>query len=307
MKYSRQRILLSVFYCLSALLFLFSTECYGAALKKKDIGKEKDKEPPKLGNFALPSSQQPGAFFAFGQNIFDKGTLQANIWGDYFKGGGFYSKDLNPGLLYCPSDTSSLFLSLPYAAQFRCGEFRSRGSEDSIAQFEYAFYTKSNVCYSDQATIVMNVSFPQGKASKNPPTGYGASSYFLGFTFLRTYVDWLLFTSHGVVVTDSHHGTKFGNEFLYQFGIGKNVAYLKDRFILDWVLELAGQYTGKSKIASQLNPNSGGNLVLLIPSLWLSTKQTILQLGIGKPVIQHMFGCQGKTHYVLLANFTWTF
>lgn len=32
-------------------------------------------KPPSIGNFSLPSSQQPGPFFSFGQNIVDKHQL----------------------------------------------------------------------------------------------------------------------------------------------------------------------------------------------------------------------------------------
>lgn len=320
---SSYHFLFKYLFFLLILLFQFSSLCYGATLhkysntqknlqykgeRKNVLSKtSKDEEPPKLGNFSLPSSQQPGSLIGFGENIFDKGTYQLNMGGDYYKYTAKHSTDVFPNIIYALSDTSSILLSTPYAAEYKETEVRSSGFEDMYVQFEHAFYVNKNSCLIDQVTVVMNASLPTGSASKQPPTGYGAPTYFLGNTFLRTYVDWFLYTSHGVLVTSSHHGTKFGNQFLYQYGVGRNIAFVKDQWIFDWLVELTGQYTGKDKIKSKIDPNSGGNVVLLTPSIWISTKRIILQFGISKPVVQRLFGIQSKNHFVLFGNFAWTF
>lgn len=288
------------------LLCLFSCLCYGQTPSSSTDTKEE--APPKAGNFALSRiSQQPGSFIAFGENIAEKGSVQLNIAGSYIKGRAQYQTETIPNLIVCPSDTSSILFATPYAIKFKDEDERSSGIEDMIVQFEHAFYSSSNKCYTNQATIVLNTSLPTGKASKHPATGFGASTYFIGGTFLRSYVDWLLFTSHGALITSSHHGTKFGNAFLYQFGLGKNIAYVDEKWIFNWFLEAIGQYTQKNKIAGKIDPDSGGNVILLIPSLWLSTDHIILQFGVGKPIVQHLFGVQNKNHYVLFGNFAWTF
>jgi len=41
------------------------------------IANEKEIQHIKEGNFALPTSQQPSPLFSFGQNILDKGDIQA--------------------------------------------------------------------------------------------------------------------------------------------------------------------------------------------------------------------------------------
>lgn len=270
--------------------------------------KEKEEEPPKIGNFALPTiSQQPGSFIAFGENIAQKGVVQLNLQGAYVKGKRQYDSELIPNTILHPSDTSSILFATPYTVKSKENDSSSSGIEDMLLQFEHAFYSTSNKCYTDQATVVMNATLPTGSASKEPPTGSGAPSYFLGGTFIRSYADWLFFTSHGFVNTTKHHGTKFGNEFLYQFGTGRNIAYVQNEWIFNWFLELIGQYTEKNKISGQTDPNSGGNVILLIPSLWFSTEHVILQFGVGTPVVQHLFGEQNKNYYLIFSNFGWTF
>ncbi len=279
-------------------------------LKNKKIKtslKEKNEEPPKIGNFSVPSSQQPGSFIAFGENIFDKGTLQINMLADYFKSSGQYTTDIVPNIIYATSDTSSIYLAIPYAPKYKQDTYSSRGIEDIILQYEYAFYTNQNKCFTDQATVVMNVSIPTGSASKHPSLGFGSPACFLGTTFLRTYIDWVLFTSHGITLTSSDNDTKLGNVCLYQFGIGRNIAYQTNQWIFNWVLELTGQCTQKNKIKGERDPDSGGNVIFLTPSLWYSTKDLIVQVGAGKPIVQNLFGNQNKNQYILFGNIAWTF
>ncbi len=38
-------------------------------------------------------------------------------------------------------------------------------------------------------------------------------------------IDWYGFLSSGATLTTSHHGNKIGNQYLYQGGFGKNIAY----------------------------------------------------------------------------------
>ena len=45
---------------------------------------KEDNDPPKIGNFALPTSQQPAALFGFGGNIIDEGEIQVNMFADEF-------------------------------------------------------------------------------------------------------------------------------------------------------------------------------------------------------------------------------
>lgn len=273
--------------------------------KKDDKKEEKKDEPPKIGNFSLPVSQQPAALFGFGGNIIDKGETQVFLFSDEFDGCDKFLFEVIPSYLYGITDKFSIFFNLPYAPKIRDEKAISAGLEDAFIQFEYSFYDASTKTYTDQATFVTNVTFPTGSTHKDPPTGFGSESFFLGFTFYRTWVDWIAFTSHGVILPTFYHGQKFGDQYLYQFGIGKTICTPKG-WIYAWMLELDGQYNKKNK-GHNIAPNSGGNVLYLTPSLWISSKDVLVQFGISIPLQQNLFGKQRKFDYAFDFNFGWSF
>lgn len=276
------------------------------AEKGKEDTKIEKEEPPKIGNFALPTSQQPAGLFAFGGNIIDEGEVQTFFFADEFIGKNKVISDCVPGVLFGITDKLSLFFNFPFTPLLQDGRYKSSGLQDFFVQGEYAFYNKSTYCYVDQATLVMNVTVPTGSSRKNPPTGFGSPSFFLGATYYHVMVDWFMFTCPGAILTTSDHRTKFGDQFLYQFGIGKNLPSPKG-WIYAWMVEVDGQYSKKSRVKGVLSNNSGGNLIFVTPSLWISSKNTLLQFGISLPVNQNLFGHQRKIDYALNFNFAWSF
>ncbi len=274
--------------------------------KSEDNAKKEEENPPPIGNLALPTSQQPAALFGFGGNIIDKGEIQIYFFADEFVGKQKITVDLIPGFLFGITDDWSIFFNTPFTPEIKDGRYRSRGFEDFFIQLEYAFYRIKTYFYTDQATVVANVTFPTGSIKATPPTGFGAPSIFLGATFYRTWIDWFVFTAHGAVLTTSDHRTKFGDQFLYQFGMGRNIASYTDN-IFAWMLEVDGQYNKRNRINGLIDPNSGGNTIYVTPSLWVSTKEMLIQFGVSLPINQNLFGKQTKFDYALNFNFAWSF
>lgn len=274
--------------------------------KDEEVKSKEEEKPPKIGNFSLLTSQQPAALFGFGGNIIDKGEVQLFLFADGFTGKKKTTIDIIPSVLFGITGEWSVFFNAPFTPLFRDGCDRSRGFEDCFIQLEYAFYNKSTTAYTDQATLVSNITFPTGSIRKNPPTGFGSPSFFLGATFYRTWVDWIAFTSHGAILTGSEHGNKFGDQFLYQMGFGRNFPSPKG-WIYAWMVEVDGQYNKKNRIDGRIDDNSGGNVVYATPSIWLSSKELILQFGVSLPVNQNLFGNQHKFDYALTLNFAWSF
>jgi hypothetical protein len=165
-------------------------------------------------------------------------------------------------------------------------------------QPEYAFYHKNTPFYLIQATIVGSVSFPTGSNTKKPPTGFGAPSFFLGSTFSYTGIKWLFSNSYGGIFPLKGSNIQYGDQFLYQGGIGRNIPS-PSGWIFAWIIEGTGTYSWKNKIGNVKDPNSGGNTLYITPSLWVSSAKILLQIGAGYPVIQHLFGKQ-KTNYLSL-------
>lgn len=259
-------------------------------------------EPMKTGNFALPFSQQPGPLVSFGQNVILQGITQLYLLGDAFIGKDNYQTDLIPNLIYGITDDFSIFLNVPFSPGNKNGDFHSSGIEDVFAQVEYAFYAQGSSEALQQATIVGNITFPTGSISKNPPTGFGSCSFFVGATYMYMKTDWFFYTSPGVVLTTQRHRTKVGNQLLYQFGLGRNIPS-PCGWIFAWQIEFDGQYDWKSKFKGSTNRNSGGNVIYITPSFWTSSKNLIFQLGTGYPVLQHLNGNQPKKFVSFVFNF----
>ena len=269
------------------------------------IGSSNNNEPPKVGNFAVANT--PSAFLGFGQHIISKNQVQLYLFTDYVEGKRKHNTDIIPQLLYGVTDDFSVFFNVPVAASLKYDAHKSSGLEDMFLQTEYAFYSDKTCRYTELATLVTSVSFPTGSIKKNPNTGLGASSLFIGTTYNRTYTDWYGFASPGVILTTSHEGTKVGNQFLYQLGIGRSIFSLESEYTIALLAELTGYYFQKNKIMGARDPNSGGKVINITPSLWFSTNDLIIQIGIGFPLTQHLNGQQNKNEYLLATNVGWTF
>ncbi len=274
--------------------------------ENKDQYKEKNEIPLAQGNFSLPTSQQPGPLTSFGQNILDKGQVQSFLFADAFIGKNNYLTDIFPSILYGITNDLYFFFNVPFSPGSKDKGNRSSGLEDIFAQMEYSFYLKKTSHSVDQATIVVNVTFPTGSSSKIPPTGFGSNSFFIGATFSHMEINWFFFTSPGGIFTTSKHGTKFGDQFLYQFGLGRNIPSPYG-WIFAWMLEFDGLYSWKNKIHGIIDPNSGGNTIYLTPSIFISSNRIILQFGPGYPIVQHLFGKQSKKFLSFDFNFGITF
>ncbi|MBS0648806.1 MAG: hypothetical protein JSS10_06255 [Verrucomicrobia bacterium] len=263
-------------------------------------------DPGAAGNLSLPTSQQPGPLLAFGENILDQNQVQIFIPANAFIGNNSYSTNIAAGVVWGIANDLSLFVNIPFSPRSKDRHDHSAGLEDSFAQLEYVFYNGQQPDYANQATLVANVTFPTGSSTKNPPSGFGSTSFFLGSTFNHTEIDWLFFLSPGVQLTTTKHGTKFGDQLFYQFGFGRNIPSPAG-WIFAWIVELDGLFTWKNKFKGHTDHNSGGNVIYVAPSIWISSRNLIIQVGAGYPIVQHLFGHQSKKFLSLDFNFGVTF
>jgi hypothetical protein len=73
------------------------------------------------------------------------------------------------------------------------------------------------------------------------------------------------------------------------------------------MIEANGVYASKDTVKGRSDPNSGGNVVYLTPSLWASSEHIVLQLGAGGVLTQNLFGNQSKFTHQVLFNLGLTF
>ena len=91
-------------------------------------------------------------------------------------------------------------------------------------------------------------------------------------------------------------------------GLGRNIDTPNNTSILNWLVEFNGIYTQRDTINGTVDPNSGGHILFVGPSIWFSTPRTIIQIGIEFPVFQRSFGNQtGKTNFYLGIQLEWKF
>jgi hypothetical protein len=263
-------------------------------------------EPLALGNFALPYSQQPGPLFGFGQNVIDPHDLQGIFYASAFIGPDNSFTEFIPYLLYGITHNASIFVALPFD---RAREGRMTPSlkfADLMVQVEYAFYNKSSLYSVDQMTVIGAISMPSGSIRGSLPNSTGSVSFFIGATQSHTTIDWYMFLTQGVLLTTKRNNRKSGNQYLYQGGIGRNFGNPRG-WIFTPMVEIFGTYLQHNKECCQRDPNTGGNVVFIGPSVWLSSERFYLQLGLGIPLSQNFFGDQNKTTVAPTAEIGWTF
>lgn len=263
--------------------------------------------PPPIGNFALRTSQQPGPLVGFGENILDKGETQLFLMADEYKKKKGYMTDAVPGVLYGITDYFSVFANLPDVPRNKEFKNRSAGLGDAFVQLECAYFTDKTKSSIDQATVVANVTFPTGSFNKKDPhTGFGSPSFFIGTTYNRTMIDWFYFGALGAVLTTHEGNNKAGDQYLYQAGFGRNIPS-PDGWIFAWMIEGDGLYASKDIVKGSTDPNSGGNALFITPSLWFSSNRIIVQLGAGAVLTQHLYGKQSRFTHQFVCNLGWAF
>lgn len=268
---------------------------------------EAEKEQVKKGNLALPSSQQPSTLLGFGQTIVEKGNLLGYFSPDCLFGCNKKLADFVPYMVYGITDALAFYMALP-VAHYKEDCTCSSGCEDIVVQLEYAFHQEETPTSWTQYTVVGGVYAPFGSELKNPTTGFGSTSFFLGLTAVHLSVDWYCYVAPAVLLTTRHcPNTKDGNQFWYQAGIGHNISYETDKWIFMWMLELIGTYRKRDRIDGIIDCNSGGNTILFGPSLWFSTQHLTLQASCAPVISEKLFGDQFKDSVYIAFNIGWKF
>lgn len=279
-------------------------------------------QPPTVGNFSLATSQQPGPFFSFGQNIIDKNQLIVSFNPNYLYSQTQQILDVTPSLLYGITDSASLLLTLPVALSYKNDNQNLSGISDFSLDLEYAFYNHNSSKYSDQATIIFSPTFPinnlnafskslnpdkrvSGFSKKNSPSSFNAMTYFIGATYSRTLIDWYSFIAPGALFFSKQDSIQEGTQYYYNLGIGRNIKSVERKYILSGLLEFNGEYSDKTKFASNVVPDTGGNIIYATPSLWFSTPKLIVQVGISLPISQYWYGNQSDISYYTSGIITW--
>lgn len=270
-------------------------------------------KPLPLGNFALSTALMPSPLFSLGQNIVDQGDVLSYLNPILLQGKNdkkfFYNEIYT---LLGLTDQLSVFILFPVPVINEEAHVRTSGFGDIIMQGEYAFYNKSDYYSATQATAIASVYLPSGIlepvhsgfSQHAPFTGLGSTAFFLGGTGSYITYDWYTFISGGGLMTTRHNGNKVGSSASYQAGIGKNLKYFDDKILMG-MIEFDGISFKKDTLMGRIDPNSGGTVMYLGPSLYLATENTIFQMGFQIPCYQKLNGIQAKNSFQISISFAW--
>lgn len=320
----------------ATLLLCFWNLSYAATDELSVVDQEDSDSPPSVGNFALPSPQQPGPLMSFGQTLIGQKYIQLslNTFSPYSASAGGAFNTVNASAVYGLSDNTAFYFSYPIQDDIQTRTHRKAGLLDASVQLEHAVYSAGNNHYQEQATVLGAVTIPLNhesallvkkrdeerraimrrggtteeitRAVSRTKLDYGSPTFFAGATYNRTYADWLGFVSPGFLITTPINQIQLGSQWYYQAGIGRNIYSISNESILFALVELDGQYTEKDYMYDRYNPNSGGNVIDITPSIWFSMRHFIAQVGVGFPIVQNLYGNQTKTNYYIATNISWT-
>lgn len=266
----------------------------------------------KRGHLALPTSQEIGPLYAFGQNIVNKSDKQLFAYINGLYGKNFSFTELRPSFLYGITDYCSLFVELPIAVNYTIADRKFAGVENITFQFEGAVIDTNTVYDSYQLTLVTNVAFPISTLdggrpiASNASAGSGQVSFLVGATACYMSADWYLFTCQGGIFSATRRATKSGNTYLYQFGASRSWGNYPG-WIFAGMVELFGQYSARDTTNGIIDANSGGNSIFLGPSIWASSQRFIGQIGVAFAVTQKLFGNQSKVTWYPAIDLGWKF
>lgn len=286
------------------IIYLLFMSCHYVVGQEETIVKE-SRVQIKEGNFALKSSQQPGPLVSFGQNMLDKGDNQFFTFVDNLVGDGKEFVVVIPTYLHGFRDNFSLYVQLPVLAQYQNNEIRLGGLQDLLVQLEWAFYDNVQFKTTKQISAVVNGTIPIVSGSQTTVSNFGPKTYdsygsptvFLGFTADYFSTTWYTFISGGTKLSATRDDVTPGKQYLYQCGLSRNICAKADKYIFNITVEFNGTYREKEESHGMVNQNSGGNQILLGPSIWFSTPHFSFQAGISGVIYQHLYGIQNKDKY----------
>lgn len=274
---------------------------WGSIALSRFVGE--DIELIKVGNFVLPASQWPGPLVSFGQTVVDKGDFYLFCYPSVERG---TQEKVDNILLYpswTPIEHFAVTLNLPLTIKSTIDGVHAAGLDDISLELEYLYHYTGTTKSFTAFTIFGAMTFPTGTKELT----LGSPAYFMGLTFAHMTAEWYIFTSTGATITTCLHKTQYGNNFLYQGGIGHNIDFPIKKWIFLWLVEFDGIASQSDTIKGVEDKNSGGNVIYVTPSLFISNKFTIMQFGISVPCVQHLRGIQNKKSYILNCNFGFTF
>jgi hypothetical protein len=236
--------------------------------------------------------------FSLGNRMMPKGRFAATERFVYQKNENSSASLLVPTFRYGITDKLTVRGHLPVFIDRTVGNKSSDGTSNLVGVFEYSLYKhrvkESNKEY--QATFIAGMDFPTVDTTKKPSLGYGGTNFLVGTTGSGLSREWYTFYSLAGTFSTKHKKQHPGSQFLYELGCGYIIKHsiLHNLCVL---LEMDGILSSRDTFKDLENPNSGGNIIYLGPSIEYRYWTFLGAVGIQFPIVQSLNGNQDKRNY----------
>ena len=174
----------------------------------------------------------------------------------------------------------------------------SSGPGDLGIRLKYRFWRRDRPGLQDAAALVVGTELPTGDDDTTPRLGSGSTDFLVGLTAARESLVWYYFGDVRYRLNSRDDGLKIGDRFFADVAIGirpRPTEYLK----LDLVLlaELNWESRQRNELYGVDVGNTGGDLLFLSPSFFLTYRNWAVKGGVQLPVQHNLHGDQPEDDY----------
>lgn len=177
---------------------------------------------------------------------------------------------------------------------------RKTGLGDLYAQVNYLLYDELAEDHPYRYRIITTggIYFPTSTVAERTFFTYNVPRFFFGITQDAMTRDWFLYTDLGTIIMTKKHQTKFGDFFLYNTGAGRIVCF-DDKTYFTLFLELSNYYWRPTRFMGIQDLSTGGNILLLGPTVRFEHKSLLLQAGVQFQVSKMLRNKYDSVPYVI--------
>lgn len=154
-----------------------------------------------------------------------------------------------------------------------------RGLGDFYMQANYLLYKDKAEDHRYRIIATNGIYFPTSTVTERTFFTYNVPRFFFGITQDAMTHDWFLYSDFGTIITTKKHKRKFGNIVLFNTGGGKIVCFEHERYFTLF-LELSDFYFRPDRVQGVQDLTTGGNILLLGPTVRFETKHLLFQGGV---------------------------
>jgi hypothetical protein len=294
----------SFYYLIVNIVVLWSILNIGHATSTIQV----QEEPEPIGNFSLPKSQRPEAFYSFDSKILEKNQWQVATKPNLFKETQHRYVGMPNTLQYGVRDDLSVLIEVPVTLDIQhknhLGTSHVSGFENLVLQGEYEFLARESRHTTENAGVILGVALPTG----SPQVTSRWSNLFIGSTYAYMQVKSLFFASSGYLIFEGPKSIRPGNVVYLNTGAGYNLKSQSHQYTWIAFLELNAQYNQPDPQAQYIEISrnffrlrgsalNNGYLLYTTPSIVYANRSWMFQLGASLPISQYWANTSQKADY----------